>query len=137
MINSAIYNGHVIHKRFKPKVHYFKYKPNKAIIHSDESAMPKNKKAWCSWNSSLNPENTEQSSVTYWLNQLQNLKIDKNIFLTINPFFKIDHYKVFNEIDFTHPYYDENALQNQSNLKSIQNVNNTLFAGSYLSLIHI
>jgi predicted NAD/FAD-binding protein len=109
----------------------FKYKPNKAIIHSDESAMPKNKKAWCSWNSSLNPENTEQSSVTYWLNQLQNLKIDQNVFLTINPFFKIDQYKIFNEIDFTHPYYDENALQNQSKLKSIQNVNNTLFAGSY------
>jgi predicted NAD/FAD-binding protein len=109
----------------------FKYKPNKAIIHSDESAMPKNKKAWCSWNSSLNPENTKQSSVTYWLNQLQNLKIDQNVFLTINPFFKIDQYKIFNEIDFTHPYYDENALQNQSKLKSIQNVNNTLFAGSY------
>ncbi len=109
----------------------FKYKPNKAIIHSDESAMPKNKKAWCSWNSSLNPQNNEQSSVTYWLNQLQNLKIDQNIFLTINPFFKIDQSKIFDEIDFTHPYYDENALQNQTNLKSIQNVNNTLFAGSY------
>ena len=93
--------------------------------------MPKNKKAWCSWNSSLNPDNNEQSSVTYWLNQLQNLKIDKNIFLTINPFFEIDQNKVFNEISFTHPYYDENALQNQTNLKSIQNVNNTLFAGSY------
>ena len=25
MINSSIYNGQVIHKRFKPKVHYFKY----------------------------------------------------------------------------------------------------------------
>jgi len=109
----------------------FKYKPNKAIIHSDESAMPKNKKAWCSWNSSLNPQNNEQSSVTYWLNQLQNLKIDQNIFLTINPFFKIDQSKIFDEIDFTHPYYDENALQNQSNLKLIQNKNNTLFAGSY------
>ena len=78
----------------------FKYKPNKAIIHSDESAMPKNKKAWCSWNSSLNPQNNEQSSVTYWLNQLQNLKIDQNIFLTINPFFKIDQSKIFDEIDF-------------------------------------
>jgi len=109
----------------------FKYKPNKAIIHSDESAMPKNKKAWCSWNSSLNPHNTKQSSVTYWLNQLQNLKIDQNIFLTINPFFKIDQDKILNKINFTHPYYDENALQNQSNLKSIQNVNNTLFTGSY------
>ena len=109
----------------------FKYRPNKAIIHYDENAMPKNKRAWCSWNSSLNPDNNEQSSVTYWLNQLQNLKIDKNIFLTINPFFEIDQNKVLNEIDFTHPYYDENALQNQINLKSIQNVNNTLFAGSY------
>ena len=63
------------------------------------------------------------------LNELK--KINQNIFLTINPFFKIDQNKIFNEIDFTHPYYDENALQNQSNLKSIQNVNNTLFAGSY------
>ena len=109
----------------------FKYRKNTAVIHSDECSMPKNKKAWCSWNSSLNPNNKENSSVTYWLNQLQNLKISKNIFLTINPFFKIDPNKIYNEINFTHPYYDENALKNQSKLNSIQNINNTLFAGSY------
>ncbi|MDA7574669.1 FAD-dependent oxidoreductase [Candidatus Pelagibacter sp.] len=109
----------------------FKYKPNKAVIHSDENLMPLNKNAWCSWNSSLNPDNKEQSSVTYWLNQLQNLKTDKNIFLTINPFVKIASDKIYHKIDFTHPYYDEKALQNQSNLKTIQNKNNTLFAGSY------
>ena len=109
----------------------FKYKPNKAVIHSDEKLMPVNKKAWCSWNSSLNPDNKEQSSVTYWLNQLQNLKTDKNIFLTINPFVEIASDKIYHKIDFTHPYYDEKALQNQSNLKTIQNTNNTLFAGSY------
>ena len=109
----------------------FKYRKNTAVIHSDEISMPKNKKAWCSWNSSLKPDNKENSSVTYWLNQLQNLKINKNIFLTINPFFKIDRNKIYNEIDFTHPYYDKNALKNQSKLNSIQNVNNTLFVGSY------
>ena len=109
----------------------FKYKPNKAVIHSDENLMPLNKNAWCSWNSSLNPDNKEQSSVTYWLNQLQNLKTDKNIFLTINPFVEIDSDKIYHKIDFTHPYYDEKALQNQSNLNTIQNTNNTLFAGSY------
>ena len=109
----------------------FKYKPNKAVIHSDENLMPLNKNAWCSWNSSLNPDNKEQSSVTYWLNQLQNLKTDKNIFLTINPFVEIASDKIYHKIDFTHPYYDEKALQNQSNLKTIQNKNNTLFAGSY------
>ena len=109
----------------------FNYKPNKAVIHSDENLMPLNKNAWCSWNSSLNPNNKEQSSVTYWLNQLQNLKTDKNIFLTINPFVEIASDKIYHKIDFTHPYYDEKALQNQSNLKTIQNKNNTLFAGSY------
>jgi predicted NAD/FAD-binding protein len=93
--------------------------------------MPKNRKAWCSWNSSLNPTNNQQSSVTYWLNQLQNLKIDKNIFLTINPFFNINPALIYNTIDFTHPYYDEKALKNQSKLSSIQNINNTLYAGSY------
>ena len=109
----------------------FKYKPNKAVIHSDENLMPINKNAWCSWNSSLNPDNKEQSSVTYWLNQLQNLKTDKNIFLTINPFVEIDSDKIYHKIDFTHPYYDEKALKNQYNLNTIQNTNNTLFAGSY------
>jgi len=51
--------------------------------------------------------------------------------LTINPFFKIDTNKIYNEIDFAHPYYDKYALKNQSKLTSIQNVNNTLFVGSY------
>jgi uncharacterized protein len=109
----------------------FRYRKNIAVIHSDVSSMPKNKKAWCSWNSSLNPNNKEQSSVTYWLNQLQNLKIDKDIFLTINPFFEIDANKIYNKIHFTHPYYDEKTLKNQPKLKSIQNINNTLFVGSY------
>ena len=109
----------------------FKYKPNKAIIHSDESAMPKNKKAWCSWNSSLNPQNNEQSSVTYWLNQLQNLKIDQNIFLTLNPYFNIDERKVLKKVKFTHPYYDQRALDAQSELVKIQNKKDLLFCGSY------
>ena len=31
----------------------FKYRANTAVIHFDESVMPKNKKAWCAWNSSM------------------------------------------------------------------------------------
>ena len=36
MINSAIYNGQVIHKRFKPKVHYFKYNVFSLLIDLSE-----------------------------------------------------------------------------------------------------
>jgi len=109
----------------------FKYRGNVAIIHFDESIMPKNKKAWCSWNSSMSADNIEKTSVTYWLNQLQNLRIDKNIFLTINPFREIPVNKTFKKVRFTHPYFDSDALSNQSNLQKIQNKKNILFCGSY------
>jgi len=109
----------------------FKYRENNAVIHFDDSIMPKNKKVWCSWNSSMSLDNTEKTSVTYWLNQLQNLKIDKNIFLTINPFREISASKIFKKLKFTHPYYDGEALSNQSNLYKIQNKKNILFCGSY------
>jgi DUF1365 family protein len=36
MINSAIYNGTVIHKRFKPKVHLFKYSVFSLLIDLSE-----------------------------------------------------------------------------------------------------
>ena len=109
----------------------FKYRENTAIIHFDKSVMPKNKKAWCSWNSSMNVENIEKTSVTYWLNQLQNLKIEKDIFLSINPFREISASKIFKKVRFTHPYYDIEALSNQRNLHKIQNKKNILFCGSY------
>jgi len=109
----------------------FKYRGNTAVIHFDESIMPKNKKVWCSWNSSMSIDNIEKTSVTYWLNQLQNLKIDRNIFLTINPYREISSDKIFKKVVFTHPYYDAEILSNQSNLYKIQNKKNILFCGSY------
>ena len=109
----------------------FKYKNNIATIHTDESLMPKNKKAWSSWNSSVNKENTSETSITYWLNLLQNLKTNKNIFLSLNPFLKIDPKKIISKVKFTHPYYDKEALENQNRLKNIQNKKNLLFCGSY------
>jgi len=109
----------------------FKYKENIAYIHFDENIMPKNKKNWCSWNSSVDELNVSNNSVTYWLNLLQNLKEDKNIFLTLNPYQKINEEKIFKKVKFTHPYYDQNTLINQKNLSKIQNKESILFCGSY------
>jgi len=109
----------------------FNYRENLAVLHSDESVMPKNKKAWSSWNSFVNPKHLNKSSLTYWLNRLQNLKNEKNIFLTLNPLQNISKEKIFRKIKFTHPYYDQAALDNQKNLKNIQNKENLLFCGSY------
>jgi len=109
----------------------FNYKKNVAILHTDENIMPKNKKVWSSWNSKIDPKDTKNNSVTYWLNLLQNLNISKNIFLTLNPFIKMDEKKIIKKIDFTHPYYNQETLENQKKLSLIQNKKNILFCGSY------
>ena len=41
--NSIIYNGKVIHKRFKPKEHYFKYNVFSLLIDLDELDLIQNK----------------------------------------------------------------------------------------------
>jgi len=109
----------------------FRYKENLAYIHTDEKIMPKNKKAWCSWNSSINKYDIEKNSITYWLNLLQNLKCEENIFLTLNPNFEIDQSKILKKVRFTHPYFDQSALDYQIELKNLQNKKNILFCGSY------
>ncbi len=109
----------------------FSYRENIAFIHTDEIAMPKNKKTWSSWNSSLKKNEISKSSITYWLNSLQNLKCAKNIFLTLNPYFEIDQSKILKKVKFTHPYFDQSALDHQSQLKKLQNKRNILFCGSY------
>jgi len=109
----------------------FKYKKNLAVIHSDSSFMPTNKKAWSSWNSLILNNSTEKNSVTYWLNLLQNLNIKKNIFLTINPCYQIQNNQIYKKVYFTHPYYDYETLNSQKELCSLQNKQNILFCGSY------
>ena len=109
----------------------FKYKKNLAIIHSDNSFMPKNKKAWSSWNSSILKNDTKKNSVTYWLNLLQNLNIEKNIFLTLNPYYKIPENQIYKKVYFNHPYYNYETLESQKELDLLQNKQNVLFCGSY------
>ena len=109
----------------------FKYKENLAVIHTDEKIMPRNKTTWSSWNSYVDPKNLNKSSLTYWLNLLQNLKTKKNIFLTLNPIKNISEDKILKKVNFTHPYYDQLALDNQIKLKTLQNRDKILFCGSY------
>jgi predicted NAD/FAD-binding protein len=108
----------------------FSYKENVAFIHTDKRAMPKNKKAWCSWNSSVDKKDNK-NSITYWLNLLQNLKCNEDIFLTLNPYFEIDESKVLKKVKFTHPYFDQSALNNQIKLNELQNKKDVLYCGSY------
>ncbi len=106
----------------------FKYVSNVAILHTDERLMPKRQLAWSSWNS-ISKGN--QTCVTYWLNNLQNLKCDSNFFLTLNPIYKINNKDIIKKVNFTHPYFNSETLKFQKDLHLIQGKKRTWYCGSY------
>ena len=109
----------------------FEYKKNVAYLHNDIFFMPKNKKTWSSWNVILEKHDLNKNCVTYWLNKLQNLKTQKDYFLTLNPIANIDKSKIIKKVEFTHPFYDMKTVKAQKYLSELQGVNNSWFCGSY------
>ena len=106
----------------------FAYIKNIAILHTDEKLMPQKKIAWSSWNSI---SRNNQTCVTYWLNNLQNLKCDTNYFLTLNPIYEPSYNKVIKRINYTHPYFNSETSKYQTELHSLQGKKRTWFCGAY------
>ena len=107
----------------------FKYRNNIAYLHSDSRIMPKNTKTWSSWNFIKKKENNNNFTLTYWMNNLQKLKTNKNYFVTINPD-KIPQ-NLYNETIFEHPIFNLQTIASQTKIKNIQGIKNTFYCGSY------
>ena len=106
----------------------FNYVLNNAFLHTDKNLMPKNFKAWSSWNSITKDGKT---CITYWLNKLQNLQVSKNYFLTLNPVEQIDDKNIIKKINFTHPYFNNENIVLQKELELLQGKKRTWYCGSY------
>ena len=104
------------------------YKTNNIVIHSDEKIMPNKFRNWSSWNYRYQSKNL---ILTYWMNLLQNLKIRKNIFVTLN-YDKINKEKIIKKLSYRHPVfkYDKEELKKQNDITSGEN--HIYFAGAWL-----
>ena len=110
----------------------FEYDQNRAVLHSDDSLMPKRRKAWCSWNY-VEQENddTAQVTVTYWMNRLQNLTTERNYLVSLNPGVEPETNTVVREAVYEHPIFKAATWRSQQLLWSLQGVNKTWFCGNY------
>ena len=92
----------------------FHYQKNKATIHTDDSIMPKTKRAWSSWNYRIVKKGNEEiPSTIYWMNSLQDCSDKKNYYVSINDANEVDPKKIIREIDYTHPLFDIPAINAQ------------------------
>ena len=107
----------------------FEYTKNNVLLHTDSTLMPEEKSLWSSWNSF---KNNKYDYVSYWMNNLQKLDTQKDIFVTLGNFPDIDEERLFKKIDYEHPLYSENTLAGQKLIKSMQGENKTYFVGAHL-----
>ncbi|ACK50965.1 amine oxidase [Methylocella silvestris BL2] len=110
----------------------FRYSANAAVLHTDDTLMPKRRKAWASWNYLTKREGGADSfCVTYWMNRLQDLPPLENIFVTLNPPNPPRPNFILHSEIFHHPVFDAAALDAQRLLWSLQGKRNIWFCGSY------
>jgi len=114
----------------------FKYQPNIATLHTDESFMPKSKKCWASWNYRVKPTagGGIEPSTHYWMNSLQGVSDKTNYFVAINAADEIAPDKVLKRINYEHPLFDLAAIDAQKRLPDLNRISpdqSTYFCGSY------
>jgi predicted NAD/FAD-binding protein len=109
----------------------FPYQPNVAVLHTDDSVLPKRRHAWASWNYHVPSEAADRVSVTYDLNRLQSLELPGPLCLTLNPNSLIDESKVLKRFEFSHPTFTSESLAAQRRFSEINGRREVSFCGAY------
>lgn len=109
----------------------FAFRDNEGVLHSDQRLMPRAKSAWASWvYAAGGPETKGRVSVTYWMNQLQNLA-GPPLFVSLNPDRPIDPDKILDRHIFRHPVFSLEAMQAQPAIPAIQGKRGLWFCGAW------
>ncbi len=107
------------------------YQKNTAIVHTDESLMPKNKTTWSSWNYLLSDDVKRPVTLTYNMNILQSLQAKPDFLVTLNSLNEINPSKIIKKIDYAHPLFTVDGINAQKKKNQISGHNNTYYCGAY------
>jgi uncharacterized protein len=110
------------------------YQPNKAVLHTDTSVLPRDQKAWAAWNYERAADNAQESSrvcLHYLLNKLQPLPFKQAVVESLNPVRPIDPAKVLAEFEYDHPVFDLKAIRAQTEVPGMQGQMHTWYCGAW------
>ena len=107
-----------------------RYRPNRIYLHRDEALMPKRRNAWAAWN--VLRQGREDICLTYWMNILQGLPMDRPVFVTLNPDKPPREETIFSSTVFAHPQFDQAAQTSVDRLKAKNGENGVWLAGAWM-----
>lgn len=129
-ITSELINDKSEHEKKALKA--IEYVPNQMDLHTDESLLPKNRKAWASWSVNKHKNPKAACTVNYYMNLLQSLDTEKPIIVSLNQSDYIDPSKILMSKTYHHPVYNKNTLQAQQQINKLQGEQQTYYCGAYL-----
>ncbi len=110
-----------------------RYQPNKVILHSDASIMPKRRQVWSSWVYSEDAQRTDKEiNLTYWMNSLQPWLKGEDMMVTLNSNRPIREDLIWDEVTLRHPVYDLEAIAAQEAAAAMNGSNRTWFCGAWM-----
>jgi predicted NAD/FAD-binding protein len=113
------------------------YQDNRAVLHTDQGVLPKNKKCWAAWNYATTLSQGKEAQrvcVNYLINKLQPLPKeweDQPVIVSLNPITEPRKESIRADIQYAHPVFDDAAIKAQTKLPFIQGTNNTWFCGAW------
>ena len=109
----------------------FPYERNSAVLHTDESLLPRRRRAWASWNYQIPSEPAAHATVSYCKNILQHIRSPHTFSVTLNSDARIDPAKVLGRFEYHHPIFTTRRAIMQARHREVLNVNRTSFCGAY------
>lgn len=111
----------------------FTYQDNYMVVHCDAQIMPRKRALWASWHVHVNQDIQQQTNYafTYWMNRLQNLACQTQVFATLNPNLSIRKQYILAERHYRHPVFNQAALEAQQRWFEINGSNRSSFCGAY------
>jgi predicted NAD/FAD-binding protein len=107
------------------------YQKNTAVLHTDESILPRKRLAWAAWNYHIVNKQQDKVALTYNMNILQSLSASKTFCVTLNHSDVIDPNKIIKVMEYEHPVFTLQGIAAQKRQKEINGVNRTYYCGAY------
>ncbi len=108
-----------------------RYQPNRATLHTDTDLLPRNRRAWASWNYHRLADRADAATLTYRLRSLQGIESAHELLVTLNRDEAIREDHVLARFDYAHPVFDVPAIAAQQRHEELNGDRRTWFCGAY------
>lgn len=105
------------------------YCTNHAQLHTDESVLPRHRRARASWNYLMTPEQN-QVLVTYDVSRLMRINAGRRFLVTLGGHDRVDPRTVIADMTYDHPLYTPESVAAQGALATLDD-DRVVFAGAY------